>query len=130
MRKTLLPPLIPLVLLTLAAELLVRKGFVRGYLVPAPSAVMRAMIDSHAELLQALLSTSAGSLAGFVMSAVTGIAIAVVLSSSRGVQRAFYPYAIFFQTVPLIAVAPLLVIWFGFGIQTVIASSFVASVFP
>jgi NitT/TauT family transport system permease protein len=64
------------------------------------------------------------------MSALTGIAMAVLLSSSRGVQRAFYPYAIFFQTVPLIAVAPLLVIWFGFGIQTVIASAFVASVFP
>ena len=88
------------------------------------------MIDSRVELLQALFATSAGSLAGFAMSALTGIAIAVLLSSSRGVQRAFYPYAIFFQTVPLIAVAPLLVIWFGFGIQTVIASAFVASVFP
>ena len=130
MKKTLLPPLIPFVLFTLIAEVLVRKGFVRPYLVPAPSAVFRAMIESRAELAQALLSTSVGSLTGFAMSALTGIAIAVLLSSSRGVQRAFYPYAIFFQTVPLIAVAPLLVIWFGFGIQTVIASAFVASVFP
>jgi len=128
--KTLLAPLIPFVLLTLIAEFLVREGFVRAYLFPAPSAVLRAMIDSRVELLQALLSTSVGSLVGFVMSALTGIAIAVLLSSSRGVQRAFYPYAIFFQTVPLIAVAPLLVIWFGFGIRTVIASAFVASVFP
>src|ERR1700682_380395 len=63
MRKTLLPPLIPLVLLTLMAEFLVREGFVRAYLVPAPSAVLRAMIDSRMELLHALLSTSAGSLA-------------------------------------------------------------------
>ncbi len=130
MKKTLLPPLIPLVVVTLVAEFLVRQGFVRAYLVPAPSAVFRAMLSSHAELLQALASTSAGSLAGFALSAVTGIAIAILLSSSRGVQRAFYPYAIFFQTVPLIAVAPLLVIWFGFGIETVIASAFVASVFP
>jgi NitT/TauT family transport system permease protein len=130
MKKTLLAPLIPLVLLTLIAEFLVRAGFVRAYLVPAPSAVLRAMIDSRVELLQALFATSVGSLAGFATSALTGIAIAVLLSSSRGVQRAFYPYAIFFQTVPLIAVAPLLVIWFGFGIRTVIASAFVASVFP
>jgi NitT/TauT family transport system permease protein len=130
MKKALLPPLLPLVLVTAMAEFLVRKGFVRGYLVPAPSAIIRTMIDSHTELFQALLSTSTGALAGFAMSALTGIAIAVLLSSSRGVQRAFYPYAIFFQTVPLIAVAPLLVIWFGFGIQTVVASSFVASVFP
>lgn len=130
MKRTLLPPLIPFVLLTLLAEFLVRAGLVRGYLVPAPSAVLRAIIDSRAELLQALFTTSAGALAGFLMSALTGIAIAVLLSSSRGVQRAFYPYAIFFQTVPLIAIAPLLVIWFGFGIRTVIASAFVASVFP
>jgi NitT/TauT family transport system permease protein len=130
MKNTLLPPLIPFVLLTLMAEFLVRQGFVRPYLAPAPSAVLRAMIDGRAEFAQALLSTSAGSLAGFAMSALTGIAIAVLLSSARSVQRAFYPYAIFFQTVPLIAIAPLLVIWFGFGIQTVIASAFVASVFP
>jgi len=108
----------------------VREGWVRPYLVPAPSAVLRAMIDSRVELVRALLFTSAGSLAGFALSALTGIAIAVLLSTSRGVQRMFYPYAIFFQTVPLIAVAPLLVIWFGFGLQTVIASAFVASVFP
>jgi NitT/TauT family transport system permease protein len=130
MKRTLLPPLIPLVVLTLLAEFLVRAGFVRGYLVPAPSAVLRAMIDGRSELLHALVTTSAGALAGFIMSALIGIAIAVLLSSSPGVQRAFYPYAIFFQTVPLIAIAPLLVIWFGFGLRTVIASAFVASVFP
>jgi NitT/TauT family transport system permease protein len=130
MKKTLLPPLIPFVVLTLAIEFLVREGFVKPYLLPAPSAVFRAMIESHAELLRALLATSSGALAGFAMSAVTGIAVAVVLSSSRAVQRAFYPYAVFFQTVPLIAIAPLLVIWFGYGLQTVIASAFVASVFP
>jgi NitT/TauT family transport system permease protein len=130
MRKTLVPPLIPLLALPLAVEFLVREGFVRPYLLPAPSAVFRTLFSSRMELAQALLSTSAGALAGFLMSALGGIAIAVLLSSSRGVQMAFYPYAIFFQTVPLIAIAPLLVIWLGYGIQTVIASAFVASVFP
>src|SRR5580704_3696408 len=109
---------------------MVREGFVRPYLLPAPTAVFAAIFASRGELARALLSTSAGALAGFAMSAVTGIAVAIVLSSSAGVQRAFYPYAVFFQTVPLIAIAPLLVIWFGYGIQTVIASAFVASVFP
>jgi len=88
------------------------------------------MIDSRVELVGALLATSLGALTGFAMSAVTGIAVAVLLSSSRAIERAFYPYAVFFQTVPLIAIAPLLVIWFGYGLQTVIASAFVASVFP
>jgi NitT/TauT family transport system permease protein len=129
MRKW-LPPLIPFVAITLGVEFLVREGFVRPYLLPAPSAVFRAIVDSRVELARALLATSSGALTGFAMSAITGIAVAIFLSSSRAVQRAFYPYAVFFQTVPLIAIAPLLVIWFGYGLQTVIASAFVASVFP
>ena len=126
----LLPPLIPLLAIIVAVEFLVREGFVRPYLLPAPSSVFLTMFSSREELAQALLATSVAALTGFAMSTLTGIAIAVLLSSSRSVQRAFYPYAVFFQTVPLIAIAPLLVIWFGYGIQTVIASAFVASVFP
>src|SRR5260221_12423481 len=120
MRKTLLPPLIPFLVLAVSIEFLVREGFVRPYLLPAPSAVFRTLIDGRAELVQALLATSAGALAGFAISALTGIAIAVLFSSSRMVQRSFYPYAVFFQTVPLVAIVRLLVIWFGSGIQTAI----------
>jgi NitT/TauT family transport system permease protein len=46
------------------------------------------------------------------------------------VQRTFYPYAVLFQTVPIIAIAPMLVIWIGFGMPTVITSAFIVSVFP
>ena len=45
-------------------------------------------------------------------------------------QRAFYPYAIFFQIVPIVAIAPLLVIWFGYGARAVVAAAFIVSVFP
>src|SRR5262249_5984204 len=92
--------------------------------------VLQAMIDSRAELAQAMLKTSASALIGFALSTLTGIAIAILLSSSRSIQRAFYPYAVFFQTVPIIAIAPLLVIWFGYGMQTVVASAFIVSIFP
>ena len=51
------------------------------------------------------------------------------MSSVPWVQRAFYPYAVFFQTVPIIAIAPLLVIWFGWS-RTVVASAFIVSIFP
>ena len=87
------------------------------------------MIESRAELLTALLTTSASALSGFLLSTAIGIAIAVFLSSSRAIQRAFYPYAVFFQTVPIIAIAPLLVIWFGYGTRTVVASAFIVSIF-
>src|SRR5688572_32333468 len=64
------------------------------------------------------------------MSAITGVLLAIALSSSPWVQRALYPYAVFFQTVPIISVAPLLVIWVGFGLKTVVVSAFIVSIFP
>jgi len=128
--KAVIPALIPLLMVTAAAEVAVREGLVKAYLVPAPSSVFRAMIESRQELADALLTTSASALLGFALSTTIGIAIAVFFSSSRSIQRAFYPYAVFFQTVPIIAIAPLLVIWFGYGMRTVVASAFVVSIFP
>ena len=128
--KSWLPALIPLIVVTAVTELAVRMNWVRAFLVPAPSTVIQAMIESRDELARALFTTSLSALIGFVLSTVAGVAIAVFLSSSRTIQRAFYPYAVFFQTVPIIAIAPLLVIWFGYGMRTVVASAFVVSIFP
>src|SRR4029079_7300790 len=128
--RSVIPALVPLLVVTAGAELAVRYSLVKSYLVPAPSSIVRAMIESRAELFDALLTTSASALVGFLLSTIAGIAIAVFLSSSRAIQRAFYPYAFFFQTVPIIAIAPLLVIWFGYGMRTVVASAFVVSIFP
>jgi len=128
--KSAVPALIPLIAVTAAAEFAVREGWVRAYLVPAPSSVLRAMVQDRGELLGAIAATSISAVTGFLLSAVLGIGIAVFLSSSRAIQRAFYPYAVFFQTVPIIAIAPLLVIWFGYGTRTVVASAFVVSIFP
>src|SRR5580698_8567288 len=129
MRKAILAA-IPFVVLTLALEWLVRAGWIKAFLVPPPSAVFGTIVRDWRELFAALAKTSASALAGFLLSTVAGIAIAVFLSSSRAIQRAFYPYAVFFQTVPIIAIAPLLVIWFGYGTRTVVASAFIVSIFP
>ncbi len=130
MFKRIVPALIPFIVITLALEILVREGVLKSYLVPPPSAVLLAIVHDWKELIAALGKTSAGAVIGFVMSAVIGIAIAVFLSSSRAIQKAFYPYTVFFQTVPIVAIAPLLVIWFGYGLRTVVASAFVVSIFP
>src|SRR5271169_319454 len=128
--KAILPPLVPFVAITATIEILVRGVLVKSYILPAPSAVFKAVIENREQLAQAMLKTSGSALLGFALSTLAGIAIAVLLSSSRWIERAFYPYAVFFQTVPIIAIAPLLVIWFGYGMQTVIASAFVVSIFP
>jgi len=69
-------------------------------------------------------------LIGLALSGSFGVAAAVGLAASPWIQRAFYPYAIFFQIVPIVAIAPLLVIWFGYGPRAVVAAAFVVSIFP
>lgn len=128
--RNILPPVIVFLISIVAAELAVRGGLVRSYLIPAPSSVFESIIQNSAELRDVTIETAMASLAGFGLSGALGIAIAVILASGGWVQRAFYPYAVFFQTVPIIAIAPLLVIWYGFGIKAVIASSFIVSIFP
>ena len=125
-----LPPLLPLVLSVGAAELAVRMAWVPSYLIPAPSEVLQSLLDDRVELTLAAWSTLSSALAGLLLSFVTGTVFAIALSSSDLARRAFYPYAVFFQTVPIISIAPLLVIWFGFGQPTVIASAAIVSVFP
>jgi len=127
--RSILPPLVPLIAITLLAEMVVDMGWVPRYLVPAPSDVMRSLRNDHFELISSLFDTTIASLIGFGMSVVMGISIAVALSSAAWIQRAFYPYAVFFQTVPIIAIAPLLVIWVGWD-KTVATSAFIVSIFP
>lgn len=124
------PPLLPLLVLTGGMELLVRYGALPSFLAPAPSEVLSSLIDDRREFISAAGATGGAALAGLIMSFFCGTALAVVLSVSEFLRRAFLPYAIFFQTVPIIAIAPLLVIWFGFGLPTVIASAFIVSLFP
>jgi NitT/TauT family transport system permease protein len=127
--RTVLPPLVPLVAVTLLIEIAVRQQWVRAFLVPAPSTVARTLWNEAPQFRALLSETTTASLAGFALSIAVGISIAVALSSGAWIQRAFYPYAVFFQTVPIIAIAPLLVIWLDFD-RTVRASAFIVSVFP
>src|SRR4029450_395414 len=105
------------------AELAVRRAWVPGYLVPAPSQVIKVFTTDR-DLWKATGETALASVSGFLLSAAIGLIIAIALSSSRWVQRMFYPYAVLFQTVPIIAIAPMLVIWVGYGMRTVIVSAF------
>src|SRR5262245_31772408 len=128
--RAILPPLIVLIVVTLAAELLLRWLHVPKYLLPLPSDVCTVMFENRSELFGSMLKTARAALIGFAASAIVGIVIAMLLSTSKLVQRAFYPYTVFFQTVPIVAVAPLLVIWFDAGLKSVATCAFIVSVFP
>src|SRR5439155_20568221 len=81
-------------------------------------------------LAVSMWTTAEGALAGFALSTVFGIAAGLVLSLSRTIERGLCPYARFLQTAPIVAVAPLLVLWFGPGLRAVSVSAFIVSVFP
>jgi NitT/TauT family transport system permease protein len=128
--NTVLPPMIPFILVVLVTEFLSKKGLVAAYIFPAPSEVFLTLNTDFADYLTACKETLGAAFMGLLLSALVGITLAIVLSSSRLIERALYPYATFFQTVPIVSIAPLLVIWFGFGFKTVIISAFIVSVFP
>jgi NitT/TauT family transport system permease protein len=124
------PPVLSFAAGTLLAELLIRLLHVPPYLLPAPSAVVAVMLDRAPDLLHAMLTTAIAATVGFALAVSIGILTAILMSTSRLVQRAVYPYMIFFQTVPVVAVAPLLVIWFGAGLQSVTICALIVSIFP
>jgi NitT/TauT family transport system permease protein len=126
----LLPPLVSLGLILIALEVTLALAEVPGYLAPRPSAVFGALARDAAELSLATLRTGQAALCGLGLSASVGALIAVLLSSHPWIRRAIYPYAVFFQTVPVVAIAPMLVIWFGYGMRAITAAAFIVSVFP
>ena len=125
-----LPPAATFLLTTAAAEIGIRAVGISPLLLPTPSAVARAALQHSSTLLPALAMTTQAVAIGLALSIAVGLLVAIALSTSRWVERAFYPYAIFFQIVPIVAIAPLLVIWFGYGPRAVVAAAAVVSVFP
>jgi NitT/TauT family transport system permease protein len=125
-----LPPVIVFVGVVLAWDAAVQLFSLPAYLLPRPWAVMRSMVENRDRLLPSLGWTAMAAISGFVASALIGVLIAILLSSSSFLRRAFYPYTVFFQTVPIVAIAPMLIIWVGFGIKPVVVCAFIVSVFP
>jgi len=97
-------------------ELLARLGGVENYLLPAPSEVASALWRDRDLLAPDTWVTAREILLGFALALVAGVAIALALHLSPVLRRALYPLVIASQAVPVVVIAPILVIWFGFGI--------------
>jgi NitT/TauT family transport system permease protein len=103
---------------------------VPAWLLPAPHQVMQAAVGHAPALLAATAWTAAAAAGGFLLSMSLGLLIALLFSQSETLRRGCYPYAIFLQTVPIVAIAPLIVIWFGTGMGSIVLVSFIISLFP
>ncbi|MDG2045719.1 MAG: ABC transporter permease [Halioglobus sp.] len=111
-------------------ELIVGRQWVASYLLPSPLQILDTTLDMWPDIFSATLSTARSILWGLGLSLFVGITSALIFFSIPIARRAILPFCIFFQTVPIIAIAPLLVIWFGYGQPTVNASAFIVSLFP
>ena len=125
-----LPPLFTLLLITGGVQLALSLSQTPEYLFPKPSSVLSALFEFRGELGQSLLQTGSAALAGLLLSALIGALLAILMSVHPLLRQALYPYAVFFQTVPIIAIAPMLIIWFGYGQRSIIAASLIVSIFP
>jgi NitT/TauT family transport system permease protein len=123
-------PLIVLIVALAAWQGVVTAFQLPVYLVPGPGTVLSAAIAKAGLLWIASRTTMAEALVGFVTSAIAGISLAFLFTRARWIERSFVPYAVFLQTVPVVAIAPLLVLWFGVGFKAVAAASFLVALFP
>lgn len=128
--KRVLPALAFIVLVLVLWEGAVRLFHVPAYLLPAPSAVLHRLAGMRATLLVHTSVTALESALGFLAGTVFGILLAVAFVRSRTLEMGIYPYAIALKTVPIVAIAPLLIVWFGNGLLPKVIVSAIISFFP
>lgn len=126
--KRALPALLAAVAMLLLWVLLAARTPV--VLLPGPLEVLSAAVAGREALLEATLHTGLASLAGLGVAVVLGLGGAVLFHLSRPLELALYPYALLLQTLPVIAVAPLLVVWLDYGTPVAIASAAIVAFFP
>ena len=103
------------VALTLATELLVRAAHVAAFVFPPPSAVLAELVADPMLFVRSALVTMYEAAAGLALGAAVALAFAAAALHSRRLDAALTPIVVASQTVPVIALAPLLVLWFGYG---------------
>lgn len=128
--KTVIPPLLLFLVVIAIWEFVIRQFHVPKIILPSPSAVADAAWRFGPELRTGLAFTGAAAITGFLVSLIGGTLIAIAFSQSSLIRSSCFPYAIFLQTVPIMAIAPLIVIWFGTGFHSVVLVAFIISLFP
>lgn len=119
-----------LLMLVVLWDLVIRVFDIKPYLVPTPWAVARTLVSEWPMLWRETLPTLYATLGGFAASVVVGVPIAMWISYSRLVESFVYPLLVFSQSIPKVAIAPLFVVWFGFGIVPKVIAAFLLGFFP
>jgi len=105
----------------------------RRFLLPPPHQVLTESVLDWSKLepmLVALALTAQVALTGLVIAVVLGISQAILMSQARWLERSLYPYAVILQTIPILALVPLIGLWFGFGFTSRVIVCVIIALFP
>jgi NitT/TauT family transport system permease protein len=123
-------PVLFLVFMVVLWDLTIKVFHIPAYQIPTPPDVAQALIDNWPMLLRESIPTTYSAFLGFVLSIIFGIGMAVLIAGSKTIESYVYPLLVFSQSIPKIAIAPLFVVWFGFGVIPKVISAFLLGFFP
>ena len=123
-------PAAAIALVLIAWEIASRAGYFPRYLLPSPSGIAKRFMELRGLIVKESLVTLQEILLGFGLSVVVGIPLAVGLVSSRTFNRTIYPLVVGSQVVPKVGIAPLFIVWFGFGVTAKVLVAFLVAFFP
>ena len=103
---------------------------IESFLVPSPADVVASFLELPGYLLEQSLVTLWEAVSGFVLSIVVGVPVALLIVASTVMERMFYPLLVALNSVPKVALAPIVVVWFGFGIESKVLMVVLVCVFP
>ncbi len=131
-RDRMLRIVLPVVVLALGLaiwELVVRLENIPPYVLPAPGLILQTLVSDWSLLSQSLLVTLLTTFEGFLLAAVGGVGLAVLFNQSRLLEYSLYPYAVILQVTPIVAIAPLLLIYLPQPLA-VLACAWIVAFFP
>lgn len=128
--SSVLPPAVALIVFVGGWQLFGLLSGIPAYILPKPTDILEAAIKGHVNLFNSVFKTMSSALIGFILSVLFGVSGAILLASSKLVEKSLYPYVILLQTIPIIAIAPIIVIWFGAGTNAIVIIAFLIGFFP
>jgi NitT/TauT family transport system permease protein len=128
--RRLLLPLLVMAILVVAWDVAIRVLGIPAYVIPTPAAVGQALIKERARLADNAIPTILESLGGFALGNLVAIAAAIAFVHNNTLERALYPVAVAVRTLPIVAIAPILVLMLGNGYAPKIAIAALITFFP
>jgi NitT/TauT family transport system permease protein len=123
-------PFAAIFLILLGLELFLRVANVPSYILPTPSAILHTIVVNSSLLLRHTWITVVEALLGFIVGNVVGVGLAVVFLYSKPLERSLFPVAQTIRSIPVVALAPLFLLWFGNGMAPKVITAALICFFP